>query len=87
MTPSPYTNIIGAWVDVTRTETLVEEVFVHSSGIPDDWEHWPDEATIGIPNYYAWTHLALAQAYLQAGDSANMNRNQERAEIWTVLGN
>jgi hypothetical protein len=87
MTPSPYTNIIGAWVDVERTKTLVEEVFVHSSGIPDEWGHWPDEATIGIPNYYAWTHLALAQAYLQAGDSAGMIHNQERAEVWTVLGN
>jgi hypothetical protein len=86
MTPSPYNNIIGAWVDVGRTRALVEQVFVHRTGIPDGWDHWPDESTIGIPNYYAWAHLALAQSFLQAGDSAAMTHHEERAEAWTLLG-
>jgi hypothetical protein len=86
MTPSPYNNIIGDWVDVERTGTLVEEVFIHRTGIPDDWDHWPDESTIGIPNYYAWAHLALAQSFLQAGDSAALAHHEERAEAWTLLG-
>jgi len=86
MAPSPYNNIIGDWVDVERTATLVDDVFVHRTGIPDGWDHWPDEATIGIPNYYAWAHLALAQSFLQSGDSAAMNHHQERAEAWTLLG-
>src|SRR5690606_36357152 len=43
----------GAYVNVPRTRTLLNEVFVHRSGLPD-WDHWPDHATIGIPNYYAW---------------------------------
>jgi hypothetical protein len=86
MAPSPYNNIIGDWVDVARTATLVEDVFIHRAGIPDGWDHWPDDSTIGIPNYYAWAHLALAQAYLQAGDSAAMDHHQERAEAWTLLG-
>ena len=83
---TPYASVTGAWIDVPRTNLLAEEVFVHRTGIPDDWTHWPDEATVGIPNYYAWTYLALAQAALQAGDSTSLARYQERSEAWAVLG-
>jgi hypothetical protein len=83
---SPYRSVIGDYVDVPRTETLATEVFVHRSGIPDEWSHWPDQSTIGIPNYYAWAHLSLAQAAAQTGQADAMERHQERAEAWTVLG-
>lgn len=81
-----YTPVTGEWVDVPRTARLVEEVFVHRSGIPDAWDHWPDHATIGIPNYYAWTYLALLQAAAQTNDQEALARYQERAEAWTILG-
>ena len=86
MDPTPYSNVIGAWVDLPRTRTLLDDVFVHSTGIPDDWTHWPDLATIGIPNYYAWTYLALAQAAAQNSDSEALATYQARAEAWTRLG-
>jgi len=86
MEPSPYSPVIGEWVDVTRTRQLLDEVFVHRTGLPDEWSHWPDHATIGIPSYYAWAYLALAQAALQSDDQAALDRYQERAEAWSILG-
>jgi hypothetical protein len=86
MAPSAYTGVVGDWVDVPRTRTLAEDVFVHSNGIPDAWKHWPDASTIGIPNYYAWTYLALTQAAIQSGDEEALRRFQERTEAWTRLG-
>jgi hypothetical protein len=86
MEPTPYAAVIGAWVDVTRTRTLLDDVFVHHTGIPDDWSHWPDLATIGIPNYYAWTYLALTQAAIQSADEEAIATYQARAEAWTLLG-
>ena len=86
MQPSPYTQVVGDWVDVPRTTTLVDEVFIHREGMPDTWTHWPDAATIGIPNYYSWTYLALTQAALQAGENEAAGRFQERAETWQILG-
>ena len=86
MDPTPYTSVIGAWVDLPRTRTLLDDVFVHHTGIPDDWTHWPDLATIGIPNYYAWSYLALTQAAIQNSDEAALETYQARAEAWTLLG-
>jgi hypothetical protein len=77
---------MGRYVDVPRTATLLEEVFIHRSGLPD-WERWPDHATIGIPNYYAWAYWALSQAAYQRNDQAASERYQQRAEAWTRLGN
>ena len=86
MERSPYTVVVGDWVDVPRTRTLVDRVFVHSDGIPDRWTHWPDRATIGVPSYYAWTYLALMQAALQEGDAAAAAKYRDRTEAWTALG-
>ena len=86
MARSPYVSVIGDWMNVARTKTLVDKVFVHQSGIPDAWDHWPDRATIGIPNYYAWTYLALTQAALQEGDRDLSAKYQERFESWSRLG-
>jgi hypothetical protein len=83
---SPYTGVTGDWVDVPRTRALTDQVFIHSTGIPDEWTHWPDESTLGIPNYYAWAYLALTQAAMQSGDQEAASRYQERAEAWTRLG-
>jgi hypothetical protein len=86
MAQSPYVTVIGDWLDVPRTRALADEVYIHRTGIPDGWKHWPDESTIGIPNYYAWVYLALTQAAMQSADDESVNRYQERAEAWTALG-
>ncbi len=84
--PSPYTVGTGDWLDVPRTEQLVDDVFVHRGGIPDGWGHWPDIATLGIPNYYSWVYTALMQAATQRGDTEAVDRLRERAQVWLALG-
>jgi hypothetical protein len=85
MQQTPYISVTGDWVDVDRTATLFERVFVHRSGVPDEWSHWPDRSTVGIPSYYAWGYIALAQAALQGEDVDALERYQERAEAWSLL--
>jgi hypothetical protein len=82
---TPIKQLTGAVVDVPRTDTLLERVFVQHSGIPE-WERWPDHSTIGIPNYYAWAYYGLAQAAAQAGDQERMGRFQALADRWSILG-
>lgn len=77
--------VTGPWLDVERTATLVEGVFVHRNGIPDEWPHWPDRSTIGIPNYYAWAYAALAQVALQADDRELQVLYEERLTAWEAL--
>ncbi len=77
--------ITGPWLDIERTRTLAEEVFVHRTGIPDEWSHWPDRSTIGIPNYYSWVYTALAQGGLQTSDEELMSRSEERLIAWRIL--
>jgi hypothetical protein len=83
---SPLSAVMGRFVDVPRTATLLDEVFVHRSGLPD-WPRWPDHATIGIPNYYAWAYWAMSEASFRRNDQAAADRYQQRAEAWTRLGN
>ncbi len=84
--PSPYSSVTGEWIDRDRTQLLLDEVFMHRTGIPDEWDHWPDIATIGIPNYYAWVYLSLVQTAIQDNDTEALDRYQARAEAWSVLG-
>jgi hypothetical protein len=85
--PSPYTPVTGTWVDAERTRLLAEDVFMHRGGLPHEWEHWPDIATLGIPNYYAWVYLALMQAATDEGDAQAIARYRQEAEVWSALGN
>jgi hypothetical protein len=82
---SPLSSVTGAYVNFPRTATLMDHVFMHRSGLPA-WDHWPDHATIGIPNYYAWAYWALAQAALQRGETALSDQYRQHAEEWTRLG-
>ena len=84
--PSPYSSVTGDWIDVERTRTLLADVFIHREGLPHDWDHWPDIATLGIPNYYGWVYLALGQAAYQAGDSTSFEEYQAAAQAWLDLG-
>ncbi|MGE0158440.1 MAG: DUF2723 domain-containing protein [Gemmatimonadales bacterium] len=85
MNATPFNAVTGDWLDVDRTETLFEDVFVHRTGLPDDWDHWPDRSTIGIPSYYAWGYIALSQAALQQNQPEDLTRYQQRAEAWSML--
>jgi hypothetical protein len=86
MEQSSLTPLVGRWMRKERTERLVSDVFLHRGGIPDRWDFWPDQATIGIPNYYGWAHYALAQAAIQEEDEESLQRHQDRAAAWTFLG-
>ena len=86
MVESMYTVVVGDWVDVERTRKLMDEVYIHRSGLPHEWTHWPDIATIGIPNYYSWGYMALLQAAIENDDPEAVTRYQELAEAWSALG-
>jgi hypothetical protein len=85
MGESPFSTVTGDWVDVDRTATLFDEVFVHRGGLPDEWRYWPDRSTLGIPSYYAWGYIALAQAALESNQADVLARYQQRAEAWSAL--
>lgn len=83
---SPMTSVTGLWLDVDRTRKLAREVFIHRSGLPDDWPVWPYRAVLGVPSYYAWVHFALYQAATQEGREEEAEAEMARAEAWARLG-
>jgi hypothetical protein len=72
-------------VHVPRTEQLLEQVFVHRSGLPE-WDRWPDHSTIGIPNYSAWAYFALAQAAAQNDRQEILEKYRALGDRWATLG-
>lgn len=82
---TPLRAVVGPYVDYERTAELASEVFIHRGGLPE-WREWPDHSTIGIPNYYAWVYLALAQAAGERGDIEAADQYARQAERWTRLG-
>jgi hypothetical protein len=81
---TPIRTVTGPWVDVPRTERLMDEVFVNRSDLPN-WDHWPDRSTVGIPSYYSWGYYALAQAAAQADDNVRLTRFRELGDGWSML--
>jgi hypothetical protein len=79
----PYAAIFGAYLDVERTQQLLWSDFVYRDLIHRP--RWVDDATRGIPTYYAYAHLALAQARRMAGDDAASDRDMQRVEDWMGL--
>ena len=77
---------VGVWVDTERTRTLVDEVYVHRSGLPDGWDYWRDPSSLGIPTYYALAYFALYREAGLRGDTATAARMLERMEAWNQLG-
>ncbi len=79
----PYSAVYGQYLDVPRTRNLLWNEFKYR----DLWnsDHWADDATRGIPTYYAYAHIALAQAEGMLGNEEAMRRNLERAEAWLGL--
>ncbi len=83
--PSAFSGVTGFWLDQERTRTLAWEVFLHRSGLPDDWVRWPYRAVLGVPSYYAWVHYALYLAAVDQGLDDEARENAERAEEWVRL--
>ncbi|HEX7049101.1 MAG TPA: DUF2723 domain-containing protein, partial [Longimicrobiales bacterium] len=83
--PRDLVPVIGPYIDLPRTDSLLWNVFMHRSGIPDEWDHWVDAATQGIPYYYAYTHMGAAQVHAMLGDSTQVERHMERVEAWLEL--
>ena len=81
-----YSGVVGPWVDVPRTQTLAYDVFIHRSGLPDDWAEWKDGSTIGIPNYYSWVYRGLLAYANLVGDEEAMAEYRARADTWARLG-
>jgi hypothetical protein len=84
---SQLTGIIGPYIDVPRTETLLSEVFLHRGGFPEEWNHWVDSATDGIPAYYGYSHMGLAFVYDAMGEKEASDRHMTRGETWLKLAN
>ena len=85
LTGSPYVPVTGEFVDQERTALLADQVFIHRGDIPQ-WDHWPDIATIGIPNYYSWVYLSLLEAAVQYGDTEARERYEVLSQQWQTLG-
>jgi hypothetical protein len=77
-------RMVGPFIDLPRTEQLLEEVFLHRGDFPD-WSRWVDSATEGIPFYYAFTHYGMASVYSALGDTANALRHQNRGDTFLRL--
>ena len=82
---SAFTSITGVFLEAERTETLASEVFLHRSGLPDEWALWPWRAVLGIPSYYSWVHYALYQWSTLEEDMENAAYHLDRAEAWARL--
>ena len=79
-------GLLGAWLDTERTRLLADSVFMHHSGIPDEWEYWPDRSTRGIPKYYAWMYQSLWQDPALRGDAEAWAEIEARRQAWEDLG-
>lgn len=85
MPPDPvWTDVLGAYVDGTRTQQLLWEEFMYRD-MPTGWSRWPDDATRGIPSYYGYAFLALAQTYVANGDEAEKQKNIDQSDEWLSL--
>ena len=83
--PSELSGYIGPYLHLPRTEALLSDVFVHHPGFPEEWGHWVDRATEGIPQYYAFTHMGLSQILATTGDSVAANHHMDRFESFFRL--
>jgi hypothetical protein len=79
----PYSPIFGAYLDVPRTQKLLNGVFEY--GDLQVRPHWTDDATRGIPTYYGYAFISLAQGQEMVGQSALAQRDVKQAEAWLAL--
>jgi len=80
-----HSRYVGPWVDVVRTRTLANDVFIHRSGLPE-WPEWKDKSTIGIPIYYSRVYRALVLHAELVGDEEAIEEYRTHADAWARLG-
>ena len=80
---APLYALSGPYVDVSRTELLLEEVFLHRGGLPGS-ARWPD-ATVTVNHFYARGYWGLAQAAVVVDDTPAIPRFVEEAQAWDAL--
>ncbi|MBW3630822.1 MAG: hypothetical protein KY464_16210, partial [Gemmatimonadetes bacterium] len=73
----------GAMLDVPRTKRLLSDVFVFRDLV--DRAHWTDDATRGIPTYYAYTWVSLAVAEQALGNNAAAEQAVQQYEKWMAM--
>ena len=74
--------VLGAWVDLARTDTLIDRVFRVRGRLLDPDAIWADAPSGSILQQYAMMHLAAAWAHDGRGESARAERHLERAAWW-----
>ncbi|MGH7458264.1 MAG: glycosyltransferase family 117 protein [Longimicrobiaceae bacterium] len=79
----PISSILGAYLDVERTRTLLYDTFVYRDLTKSP--HWVDASTRSIPSYYGYAHYALTQAEEMLGNGERADRSLARAEEWMEL--
>ncbi len=85
--PESEAGLVGPYVDLPRTQTLIDDVYVHRGGFPTQWGHWVDSATEGIPFYYAYTHFGLSVLYQQMGRAQEAEDEYRKVGEFMRLGN
>jgi hypothetical protein len=85
MPPGPAVAAFGAYVDLTRGDTLADEVWLRRGRITDPHAPWVDSANAGIPVTYAYALYALAEAHAQVGDTRGAQTREAEARSWTAL--
>ncbi len=81
---APLYPATGPYVDVPRTELLLEEVFLYRGGLSKS-AVWPD-ATVRVNLLYARAYWGLALAAALADDAPASLRFREEAQAWEALG-
>jgi hypothetical protein len=83
--PEAYSSVLGTFVDVGISDSLIWNVYNHHSGFPDEWTKWVDQSTQGIPFYYWHAHLAAAAGHAMAGTESDLAAHQARMEEWSRM--
>ena len=83
--PTAYQGVLGSYVDVAVSDSLLWNVYHHHSGFPDEWNKWVDQSTQGIPFYYWHAHLAAAAGHAMSGNDADMAAHEARMSVWSRL--
>jgi hypothetical protein len=79
----PRAAIYGAYFDVPFNTVLLDSVFKYRDLTSKS--HWTDDATRGIPTYYAYGYLALAQALEMEKQPEKAQAAMKKAEVWMGL--
>ena len=74
----------GPYVDVPRTELLLDEVFLHRGDLPQSGR-WRDR-TVSVNLFYARAYWALVQTAALVDDEPSVVRYVEEAQAWESLG-